>query len=368
MNTETLRRHLQDMGTDEVPEPRLSFVTALEEELRRTTAPLPVPTAPGLAPSPRRGRPASSSSAPGRDRQERKRPTFPGLALAAACVAFLAVAVVRPAGTEAELRVATAIDAYVVLPDGTIGAAAPGLVVPDGTRIVTGSEGHVSAGRVELGPNSEAVVNGGVLDPDPAPALAVPTVTSPPATAPPPAAPPIFRETTPVKRPTPTTTPAAAADPAKPTPTGEPTPTTVAIQPTGPKTVAPTEPDHAEPTPAAPVTLKLEAIVHDDGTKLRWSPYQGPGFAAYLVLRADTPAEPHYPLDEHTTLVAWIADQQASGRGDPVPNPDQRAYRVVAVDRERRVLAVSPVVHPVVPERKTAEEAPDPGAASANPA
>ena len=52
MNVETLTQQLQSMGADEAPEPRPSFITELESELRRSTASLPVPVAPRRSPSP----------------------------------------------------------------------------------------------------------------------------------------------------------------------------------------------------------------------------------------------------------------------------------------------------------------------------
>ena len=109
-----------------------------------------------------------------------------------------------------------------------------------------------------------------------------------------------------------------------------------------------TKPDPAATEPAAPrvVALKLEALYKDTTVKLRWSAYTGPGFAAYLVLRSDAPAEPQYPLDENTTVVARITDPAAVQYFDAVREPAGRSYRVVAVDEGRRLLARSPAVRP----------------------
>ena len=54
-------------------------------------------------------------------------------------------------------------DARVVLPGGVRVAAEPGLVMPEGTRIVTGVEGHVRAGEVEMGPRRVGRVRDGHL-------------------------------------------------------------------------------------------------------------------------------------------------------------------------------------------------------------
>ena len=342
MNVETLTQQLQSMGADEAPEPRPSFVTELETELRRSTAPLPVPVAPR------------------RDRQRGRGPgpAFPALAFAAALVVLIGVIVVRPGGSQHELRVATAVDAMVVLPDGTVGPAAPGQLVPDGARIVTGSEGHVTAGKSELGPNQEGVVKSGVLAPDPAPKVAAPPVTVP-TTKPFVTTP----TTTKVTAPVPTSTPTTAAP--KPVPTTEPAPTTVKTEPVATKT--PDDPSTKDPR--TPVALKLDSIVWNGGAKLRWSAYQGPDFAAYLVLRATAPDEPVYPVVRPTVQVGRpITDPALTGYWDQVDDPAGQAYRVVAVDRDGRLLGISPVVRPAVPEPKTTADTTAPTAKTADPA
>ena len=250
---------------------------------------------------------------------------------------------VRPGGSENELRVATAVDATVVLPDGSVGPAAPGQLVPDGARIVTGSEGHVTAGKSELGPNQEGVVKSGVLAPDKAPKVAAPpamVTTKPQVTT---------ATTTKVTAPVPASTPTTAAP--KPVPTTEPAPTTVQTEPAVTGTKTPDDPSTKEPR--TPVALKLDSIVWNGGAKLRWSAYQGPDFAAYLVLRATAPDEPAYPVVRPTVQVGRaVTDPAMTGYWDRVDDPAGQAYRVVAVDRYGRLLGISPVVRPAVPEPK----------------
>jgi hypothetical protein len=64
------------------------------------------------------------------------------------------------------------------------------------------------------------------------------------------------------------------------------------------------------------------------------------------VLRAEGPAEPRYPLDEATTVVARITDPWATSFMETITDPAGRIYRVVAVDAERRLIASSPAVKP----------------------
>jgi hypothetical protein len=244
------------------------------------------------------------------------------------------VAVLRGGG-EGVVRVASATDTVVVLPDGTVGPATPGLVIPDGSRLQTGSEGHVVAGDTELGPKQEAKVRKGTVKPSPTTVPPKPSEPSnPPPTAPtattvPPVKPSSTRPTTVV---TPTTKPPVVA-----TPTTKPTTRTTDTKPTTTTTSGPTN------TVAA---LKLEARYKDTTVKLQWTAYTGKGFAAYLVLRADGPAEPHYPVDNATTVVARITDPWATSFMETISDPAGRAYRVVAVDSERRILATSPAVKP----------------------
>jgi hypothetical protein len=309
-------RQLRDAGQSPVPPPDPAFATMLEERLRAGM----------LAPEPAL-RPATR---PGR------RAWFPAAAVAAALTMVLgAVAVVRGGGEDV-VRVASATDTVVVLPDGTVGPATPGLVIPDGSRLQTGSEGHIVAGETELGPKQEAKVRGGTVKPSP---TTVPPKPSEPSNPPPTA-------------PTATTAPPT-------TPSTRPPPTTIATTPTTrppavatPTTKPTTRPTDTKPTtttmsgPGTVATLKIEARYKGETAKLQWSAYTGKNFAAYLVLRADGPAEPRYPVDNATTVVARITDPWATSFMETITAPAGRTYRVVAVEADRRIIASSPAVRP----------------------
>jgi hypothetical protein len=241
--------------------------------------------------------------------------------------------------------VATASDALAVLPDGTVDGMAAGQVMPDGTRIVTGDEGRVVAGNVEIGPNQEAVVSGGEMRPSPPPAppatTPAPPASSPPATKPKPASP------QPAPPPA-TATPKPSVEPAPPSPAVEPAapPTTAGGREHRPRdTTTTTAAAAAKPQPA-PADMKLAAWYKDKLVYLAWTSYQGPDFAAYLVLRSDAPFEPSYPVDGHTSIIARIEDPGANHVFDNVDRPDGAFYRIVAVDKQQRPLAQSPATRP----------------------
>lgn len=308
-----VQERLQAAGRARAPEPRAAFAEALEDRLRAIAGvgvaePVPVP------PSPRKPR----------------HWTALGL-LAGASAAMVAGVLVAVSGIGEghEVRVATATDTLVVLPDGTVGAVDPGLLVPDGSRIVTLDEGRVVAGEVELGPDREGVVKDGALRP-------TPTTAPPPAPVSQPE-PPVTAPTSPPATSPPPTTPLRPVEPKPVEPEPRPADTTPGTKP---------GPTAGDPAPAPVVALKLEALYKDTTVKLRWSAYTGPGFAAYLVLRSDAPAEPQYPLDERTTVVARITDPAAVQYFDAVRDPAGRSYRVVAVDESRRLLARSAAVRP----------------------
>jgi len=311
-----LDRCLREAGQATVPPPDAAFATRLEQRLRAGV----LAPEPALRPTPRPAR----------------RAWFPAAAIAAALAMVLgAVAVVRGGGEDV-VRVASATDTVVVLPDGTVGPATPGLELPDGSRLQTGNEGHVVAGETELGPKQEAKVRNGTVQPSPTTVPPKPSEPSnPPGTAP--------TATTLASRTPPSTT-------AYPTPTTKPrvvvTPTTT--KPTA-STTATTKPTTIT-TMSGPTNtvaaLKLEARYKDTTVKLGWSAYSGTDFAAYLVLRADGPAEPRYPVDSATTVVARITDPWATSFMETITDPAGHAYRVVAVDSERRLLASSPAVRP----------------------
>lgn len=147
-----------------------------------------------------------------------------------------------------------------------------------------------------------------------------------------------------------TTKPAVTTSTTKPTTQATTKPTTESTTKTTTKPV--TQPIQPKPTtttsgPAAgPATLRLESRYKDSTAKLQWSGYGGKDFAAYLVLRADGPAEPSYPADRATTVVATVTSQWSVSFMETISDPPGRRYRVVAVDSERRLIATSPAVTP----------------------
>jgi hypothetical protein len=225
-----------------------------------------------------------------------------------------AVAVLRDGGQQT-FRVASATDTVVVLPDGTVGPATPGQVIPDGSRLQTGSAGRVEAGDTVLGPKQEAKVRKGTVKSSPT--TAPPKERSDPSNIPPPA-------------PTATTRPPVVVTPS--------------TNPTRPTDTRPTTTSTARPTTVA--ALKIDARSKAETVKLQWSAYTGKDFAAYLVLRADGPAEPRYPVDEATTVVARITDPSTTSFMETIRDPAGRVYRVVAVNSERRVIAATPAAKP----------------------
>jgi hypothetical protein len=313
-----LDRRLREVGQSPVPPPDPAFATMLEERLRAGV----LAPEPALRPAPRQPR----------------RAWFPVAAVAAALTMVLgSVAVLRDG--EDVVRVASATDTVVVLPDGTVGPATPGLELPDGSRLQTGNEGHAVIGQTELGPKQEAMVTNGTVKPSRTTLPPKPSAPSNP----------------------PTTAPTATTHPSvKPTVTTRPTTTTATRPSTKPPVVAtPTTKPTTRPTDTKPTTttvmsgptntvvgLKLEARYRDTTAKLQWTAYTGKNFAAYLVLRADGPAEPRYPVDNATTVVARITDPWATSFMETIVDPAGRTYRVVAVDADRRLIASSPAVRP----------------------
>jgi hypothetical protein len=313
-----LDRRLREAGQSPVPPPDTAFATMLEERLRAGV----LAPEPALRPAPRQPR----------------RVWFPVAAVAAALTLVLgSVAILRDGGDDV-VRVASATDTVVVLPDGTVGPATPGLELPDGSRLQTGNEGHVVAGQTELGPKQEAMVNNGTVKPSPRTVPPGPSEPrNPPASAPTATTVPPVAPTTQPTRPTPTTirnTPTTRTAVVV-TPTTKPTTRTTDTKPTTTTTMS-------GPT----ATLKLDARFKGETAKLQWSAYGGKNFAAYLVLRADGPAEPRYPVDNATTVVARITNPWATSFTETITDPAGRAYRVVAVDAERRLIASSPVAKP----------------------
>jgi hypothetical protein len=289
MSTGDLDRRLREAGQAHAPEPRPAFAEALEHQLRAgvTLAPAPVAV---LRPARRAGS---------------------QWALAAAAVVLVALAVASRPDPVEQLKVASANDAVVVFPGGVEEPAVPGLVVPDGSVIRTGEGGRVVAGKVEIGPNREAVVAKGAVRTQPRPAR--PAVTPPPE--PPVASPP--EEEPP------------SAPPAK-DPVAAPTTSTTST---------------TRPKPIEQVgELKLEVWYRGTTVQLAWSPYEGPRFAGYVVLRSDAPYDPGYPPDKNTKVLGRVMLTRFTDT--PVEDPGGRRYRVVAVDENGQVLAKSRAVAP----------------------
>ena len=318
-------RRLREAGQAPAPPPDPAFAALLEDRLRAGA----LAPEPALRPAPR---PAG-----------RHGHWLPGMAVAAALALVLGSVAVLRGGDDREVRVASATDTVVVLPDGTVGPATPGLVIPDGSRLQTGSEGHVVAGETELGPKQEAKINKGAVKQSPTtvpphtPAEpSTPPSTVPTATTFPPVGGVTPRSTSPTTGPTPTTGPRAVASPSTTKPTIRPTDT----KPTTTSTSGPAT------TVAA---LRIDARYKGETVKLQWSAYTGRDFAAYLVLRADGPAEPGYPVEEATTVVARVTDPYATTFMETIGDPAGRVYRVVVVDSERRLIATTPAAKPQPP-------------------
>ncbi len=316
MKLANLDRRLREAGQPPVPPPDPAFATRLEERLRAGV----LAPEPALRPAPRQPR----------------RVWFPVAAVAAALTLVLGSVAVLPDGGEDVLRVASATDTVVVMPDGTVGPATPGLELPDGSRLQTGNEGHAVVGETELGPKQEAQVDNGTVKPSPTTVPPKPSEPSNPPTTAPTATtlPPKTRPTTATTATTPTTKPRVLVSPTTTKPT---TSTTVATKPTTASTYGPTN---------AVAALKLDARYRDTTAKLQWSAYTGKDFAAYLVLRADGATEPRYPVDEATTVVARITNPWTVSFMETITDPAGHLYRVVAVDTERRIIASSPAARP----------------------
>lgn len=339
MSLDELERKLQAAGARPVPEPPALFAERLENRLRAgvmTEAAMETEAAPDVV----GGLAGRRRSAPGRNSAARNtsailRPVLAGLAAVALLGA--GVAALRSDGGAEEVRVASATDSLVVLPDGTVDAVAPGQVVEEGARVVTGEGGQLVAGEVQLGPNREATVKKGTLRPTP-------------TTAPPPApgvAPPV--DTPPAG---PTVTPPPTRPPADPKPGTDPALTTDSTRPKDPTATTATtgRPAGSDSTVKADpgvTAMKINAQFKETAVRVNWTAYDGPGpFAAYLVLRADDPHQPVYPLDPSTTVVARITDRSVTTWTERVTDPATRFYRVVAVDSDRRLLGRTPAVRP----------------------
>ncbi|MCU1373291.1 MAG: hypothetical protein JWO68_577 [Actinomycetia bacterium] len=216
---------------------------------------------------------------------------LPAVAVAAAVLGFVLLAFGSDAPSTVTIR--TAADASVQQDDGAA-PAAPGQTLTEGDQVITGPAGSVTVGDVTLGPDEVAVVRAGRLRRLRRRVAAATTTTMAPTT---------------------TTTVA----PVEPVPTTSP-PTTAAP----PSTTAP--PRLAE----LPASLDLEGRrLRDGSVGLRWTPYEGPDFGAYVVYREDR---------EVVARRAQVDQVQAVDRGAPaVPT----TYVVVVLDGQRRPVARS---------------------------
>jgi hypothetical protein len=303
MGRDDIERALEQAGAAPTPSPSPSFVTALEARLRATT---------------------STGSAPAGVVPIRRRSAWAPLVAAAAIVVVLAaiVGVLGRQSTEvaAPLRLAAATDTVVVYPDGRREVGRAGLVLSEGAVLSTGAAGRAVAGGVVIGPGETAIVSGGRVSPLPTPARPAPTSTSV------------------TRRPAITVPPLGA--------------TTTTAGPSRPPSNPP-----AAPPPAAGGGMTLVVKDYDQGTALRWSSYEGDGFARYVVLRAPAPDDPNFPPgaspDDRTENVACrgmdLSDRSQGACYDPAAqkatataSPRWR-YLIVAVDGNGRELGRSNV-------------------------
>jgi hypothetical protein len=144
-----LRRELTAAGSRFAPGPDTGFVAGLALQLAAEAA----------------VRRRFALLAPAKRRRVRPVPVLTG---AAAVVAGLVLVGAldgwfgRAEGNVA-LALAGAVDTTVVMPDGRSVEGRSGLVLPDGSVVRTGPNGHAAAGSFELGPGLEAQVNAGRL-------------------------------------------------------------------------------------------------------------------------------------------------------------------------------------------------------------
>lgn len=85
--------------------------------------------------------------------------------------------------------------------------------------------------------------------------------------------------------------------------------------------------------PPAPKALAFEVtVVPGEGVRLAWQPCECDGFVAYKVVRSLTNADPRYPLNAGTELIAAIGDPAQTQHLDAdVAAGETWTYRVLAV-------------------------------------
>jgi hypothetical protein len=169
-----LRDQLRAVAARPAPLPRPEFVAGLGARLADGTT--------GISPVVTLRQPA----------RRVMRPVLTGVAAAAAAVVLAGSFAGWFDGADESARarslaLASATDTVVVLPDGNQVLGTVGLELPDEAIVRTGPNGSATAGRTQLGPQQEAVVDAGQLRTrpptvDPAATLTT-VVTVPPTTA-----------------------------------------------------------------------------------------------------------------------------------------------------------------------------------------
>ncbi len=87
-----------------------------------------------------------------------------------------------------------------------------------------------------------------------------------------------------------------------------------------------------EPTPVVVVPLAFEVQATSEGIALSWEACTSEHFTAYKVVRSKTNADPRYPLNDGTELIAAIGDPAETTFVDTdVESGETWTYRVVAV-------------------------------------
>lgn len=154
-----LRDRLTELGETEVEAPSRAFTTGLERQLLGTAG------ATG----------ATLLALPARPRTTLAVVSATAAAIAAAVLVGALLSVFgRGSGSTPGLSLAAAVDTTVVLPGGQTVPGRPGLVLPNGSVVWTGTNGRAAAGTVLLGPGLRAVVNQGHLELLPAVASSAP--------------------------------------------------------------------------------------------------------------------------------------------------------------------------------------------------
>jgi hypothetical protein len=246
-------------------------------------------------------------AAPGGERRPPHRAAWAALAGAAAVALALVVAIVT-APEDDGLTLTTATAATVVLPDGSIVRAVPGLELPDGALVRTGPNGSAIAGGVRVPARSTARV----ID-DRLVLIAADSGGRAPGTAP------TVPETTSTSSVPPDTAAPATATPERP-PTTAPPPPTTRLETT---------------TTAPPPPLGLRVVPGDGGVTLHWTRYERPDFGAYVVYRIQ---------GDGSTVVDEIVDPATTVAVDRLPE-GRVGWQVVVLDRSGRVVTSSPVAN-----------------------